>query len=104
MPGIALSARAVFRRFWPFTRGDRRWLAIGSVLLVGAAACDAFAVSMFARIVDDALRSGDISGFWRPASLWAGVAVLSSFFVFGGEYLTARTEVISPTEIPALKA
>lgn len=91
MPGIALSARAVFRRFWPFTRGDRRWLAVGSVLLVGAAACDAYAVSMFAKIVDNALRSGDISGFWRPALMWVGVAMLSSFLVFGGEYLTART-------------
>ncbi|MFS8101878.1 ABC transporter ATP-binding protein/permease [Lentzea alba] len=89
--GIALSARAVFHRFWPFTRGNRRWLAVGSVLLIGAAACDAFAVSMFARIVDDALRAGDISGFWRPALMWVGVAMLSSILVFGGEYLTTRT-------------
>ncbi|GAA3432536.1 ABC transporter ATP-binding protein [Kutzneria kofuensis] len=86
-----LSTRAVFRRFWPLTRHDRRWLAAGGLLLVGAAACDSVAVTMFATIVDSSLKSGDLAAFWLPAGVWAGVAVLSGLFVFGGEYLTARS-------------
>src|SRR3954468_15168201 len=86
-----LSPRAVFRRFWPLTRTDRRWLAAGGLLLITAAACDSVAVSMFATIVDSALKAGDLNAFWLPAGVWAGVAVLSGLLVFGGEYLTARS-------------
>ncbi|HTI28210.1 MAG TPA: ABC transporter ATP-binding protein [Kutzneria sp.] len=86
-----LSTRAVFRRFWPLTRTDRRWLAAGSLLLIAAAACDSVAVSMFATIVDGSLKPGDIDALWRPAGIWAGVAVLSGLLVFGGEYLVARS-------------
>ncbi|EWM11944.1 ABC transporter ATP-binding protein [Kutzneria sp. 744] len=86
-----LSSRAVFRRFWPLTRKDRRWLTVGAVLLIAAAACDSVAVSMFSTIVDGALKAGDLSAFWLPAGIWAGVAVLSGGLVFGGQYLTARS-------------
>ncbi|MEV6603200.1 ABC transporter ATP-binding protein [Kutzneria sp. NPDC051319] len=86
-----LSTRAVFRRFWPLTRKDRRWLTVGAALLIAAAACDSVAVSMFSTIVDSALKGGDLSAFWLPAGIWAGVAVLSGGLVFGGQYLTARS-------------
>ncbi|HEY0496402.1 MAG TPA: hypothetical protein VGD48_11705 [Kutzneria sp.] len=57
-----LSTRTVFRRFWPLTRTDRRWLAAGSLLLIAAAACDSVAVNMFATIVDSSLKAGDCAG------------------------------------------
>jgi ATP-binding cassette subfamily B protein len=86
-----LSTRQAFRRFWPLTRHDRRWLATSSLLLVCVTVCNTVAVSMFSTIVDGSLRAGEISALWRPAAVWAGVAVLSGLFGFGGEYLTARS-------------
>ena len=86
-----LSTRMAFRRFWPLTRSDRRWLAAGALLLICAAACDSVAVAMFADIVDSSLKAGDLGAFWWPAAIWAGVAVLSGLLVFGGQFLTARS-------------
>ncbi|MBB4689624.1 ATP-binding cassette subfamily B protein [Amycolatopsis jiangsuensis] len=63
----------------------------GALLLICSAACDSVAVSMFSTVVDSALGAGDLTALWTPATWWAGVAVLSGVFVFGGEYLTARS-------------
>lgn len=86
-----LPTRTVFRRFWPFTRGERRWLATGAALLILAAAGDSVGLSMFSSIVDDSLATGNLDAFWRPAALWGGISVLSGLLVFGGEYLTNRS-------------
>ncbi|MBB4687208.1 ABC transporter ATP-binding protein [Amycolatopsis jiangsuensis] len=85
-----LSARAVLRRFWPIARRERRWLALGALLLIGAAAGDAAAIWMFSVITDGALTTGNLSAFWVPALEWVGLVVLSGGLVFAGHYLTAR--------------
>ncbi|MTD57989.1 ABC transporter ATP-binding protein [Amycolatopsis pithecellobii] len=85
-----LSAKAVFRRFWPIARLERRWLIVGGLLLVASAACDTAAIWMFSVITDRVLTAGNLAAFWTPAVEWVALTLISGVLVFGGQYLTAR--------------
>lgn len=63
-----VSIMASFRRFWPLTRGDRRWLVVIFLCAVLAALAETITVLLFAKLTDTALQSGDVSAFWKPAS------------------------------------
>ncbi|PKW08598.1 ATP-binding cassette, subfamily B [Streptomyces sp. 1222.5] len=71
-------ARAAFRRFWPLTRGDRRWLAVITACVVAAVLAETVAILLFAELTDHALAAGSPSAFWGPAGAWLGVAVLAA--------------------------
>lgn len=84
-----ISARDAFRRFWPYTRGMRRWLVAGALLLVLAAAGEVAAIWVFGLITDHVLAAKDLHAFWRPAVVWLQLSVLTAVASFGGDYLTS---------------
>jgi ATP-binding cassette, subfamily B, bacterial len=87
-PPAGVSARAAFRRFWPYTRGIRRWLVAGALLLVTAAAGEAASIWIFGLITDRVLAAKDLHAFWTPALVWLQLSVLTAVASFGGDYLT----------------
>ncbi|MFJ8004543.1 ABC transporter ATP-binding protein [Streptomyces fagopyri] len=83
--------RAVFARFWPLTRGDRRWLALIVGCVVVAALAETAAILLFARLTDHALGSGSLAAFWGPAGAWLGVAVIGALVGCLGNSLAVWT-------------
>ncbi|MEV8452267.1 ABC transporter ATP-binding protein [Streptomyces sp. NPDC052095] len=86
-----VSILASFRRFWPLTKGDRRWLVIVFICAILAALAETVTVLLFAELTDKALTSGDVSAFWRPASQWLAVAVAGAVLGYLGSSLAAWT-------------
>ncbi|WP_377270831.1 ABC transporter ATP-binding protein [Peterkaempfera sp. SMS 1(5)a] len=80
------SPREVFRRLWPLARLHRGRMSLAVAALLVAAACDAAAVQIFARLTDGVLATGRLSGFPAPAALWAGTAVLGAAATYTGTY------------------
>ncbi|OLZ71382.1 ABC transporter ATP-binding protein [Streptomyces sp. IMTB 2501] len=84
-------AREAFRRFWPLTRGDRRWLWAITGCVVVAALAETAAILLFAQLTDHALKTGRLSAFWGPAGAWLGVAALAAFVGYLGNSLATWT-------------
>lgn len=80
-----------FRRFWPLTRGDRRWLATIVACVVVSALAETAAILLFAQLTDHALKAGSLSAFWGPAAAWLGVAALGALVGYLGNSLAAWT-------------
>ena len=51
----AVAAAEIVRRFWPFARPYRRWIALGLLLLLLVPAIDAVEIYLFKLVVDDVL-------------------------------------------------
>ena len=83
--------REAFARFWPLTRGDRRWLALIVGCVVVAALTETASILLFARITDHALKAGSLAAFWGPAGAWLGAAVLGAFIGYLGNSLAVWT-------------
>ncbi|MFH8733126.1 ABC transporter ATP-binding protein [Streptomyces sp. NPDC017964] len=84
-------ARQAFRRFWPLTRGDRRWLVLIIVCVVVAALAETASILIFANLTDHALAAGSLSAFWLPAAQWLGVAVIGAAVGYAGNSLAVWT-------------
>lgn len=84
-------AREAFRRFWPLTRGDRKWLAVIIACVVVSALSETAAILLFADLTDNALKSGSLSAFWGPAAAWLGVAALGALVGYFGNSLATWT-------------
>ncbi|MFE3942204.1 ABC transporter ATP-binding protein [Streptomyces sp. NPDC059118] len=80
-----------FRRFWPLTKGDRRWLVLIFLCAVLAALAETVTVLLFAELTDKALQSGDVSAFWKPAFQWLAVAVVGAVMGYLGSSLAVWT-------------
>ncbi|MFF9347287.1 ABC transporter ATP-binding protein [Streptomyces sp. NPDC014734] len=80
-----------FRRFWPLTRGDRRWLVLVFVCAVLAAVAETITVLLFAELTDSALRDGSVGAFWKPAGQWLTVAVIGAVTGYLGNSIAAWT-------------
>ncbi|MFJ7077990.1 ABC transporter ATP-binding protein [Streptomyces sp. NPDC098781] len=83
--------RTAFRRFWPLTRGDRRWLVVIVACVVVAALAETASILLFAQLTDHALKAGSLSAFWGPAAAWLGVAALGALVGYLGNSLAAWT-------------
>ncbi|MFE1771471.1 ABC transporter ATP-binding protein [Streptomyces sp. NPDC059008] len=57
-PPVAL--REVFRRFWPYTRGGRRWLVVIWAFVVLGPVVDAAEIWLFKIVIDDMLVPRDL--------------------------------------------
>ncbi|MEU5210341.1 ABC transporter ATP-binding protein [Streptomyces sp. NPDC020742] len=77
------------RRFWPLTRGDRRWIILVCLAAIVAALAETAAILFFAQLTDNALQKGSVNAFWQPAALWLGVAVLGAVVGYLGNSLAA---------------
>src|SRR6201996_3476781 len=87
--GILRTARLFFRRFGPYTRGERHRLLLGGILAVVVSAAEIAAVLIFDDLTDKVLAARHMSGFWAPAGLWLAVAAVAGLAMFAGDYLTA---------------
>ncbi|MFD4226742.1 ABC transporter ATP-binding protein [Streptomyces sp. NPDC058545] len=67
-----------FRRFWPLTYGDRRWLLLICALAAVTAVAETITILLFAELTDNALQQGSVSAFWKPAGQWLTVAVIGA--------------------------
>ncbi|MFJ4784195.1 ABC transporter ATP-binding protein [Streptomyces sp. NPDC088794] len=83
--------RAAFRRFWPLTRGDRRWLLVIIGCVVLSALAETASILLFAELTDNALKAGSLSAFWGPAGAWLGVAALGALVGYLGNSLATWT-------------
>ncbi|MGW1375744.1 ABC transporter ATP-binding protein [Streptomyces sp. NPDC002446] len=79
------------RRFWPLTKGDRRWIVLVCLAAIAAAVTETVAILVFAQLTDNALQKGSVSAFWQPAGVWLGVAVAGAVVGYLGNSLAAWT-------------
>ncbi|GAA3485375.1 ABC transporter ATP-binding protein [Streptomyces yanii] len=86
-----ISIAVSFRRFWPLTRGDRRWIVLICLFAVMAAIAETVTILLFAELTDKALQAGSVSAFWKPAGQWFAVAVLGAVVGYLGSSLAAWT-------------
>ncbi|MFF1644290.1 ABC transporter ATP-binding protein [Streptomyces sp. NPDC058240] len=84
-----ISIVVAFRRFWPLTKGDRRWLILILLCAVLAAIAETITVLLFAKLTDTALQTGSVSAFWKPAGQWLAVAVIGAVVGYLGNSLAA---------------
>jgi ATP-binding cassette subfamily B protein len=84
-----MTNRQVFARFWDFTRGERRWMFLATLLLIVAAAGDTVAILLFGYVVDHVLTTGaGLGAFWRPAAAWAAATTASTAASWCGSMLS----------------
>ncbi|MDX6314102.1 MAG: ATP-binding cassette, subfamily bacterial [Streptomyces sp.] len=86
-----LPVREAFKRFWPLTKGDRRWLFVIVLCVVIAALGETAAILLFSDLTDNALTTGSLSAFWAPAGKWFGVTVLGAIVGYVGNSLAVWT-------------
>ncbi|MEV0179900.1 ABC transporter ATP-binding protein [Streptomyces sp. NPDC050625] len=80
-----LPPREVFRRFWPYTRGRRRWLVpVVLFSLIGPLA-DAAELWLFKIVVDDVLVPRDLRPFIWIAPTYLGLVVASGALRFADD-------------------
>ncbi|MFI1292759.1 ABC transporter ATP-binding protein [Streptomyces sp. NPDC020792] len=80
-----------FARFWPLTRGDRRWLALIIVCVIVSALAETASILLFAQLTDHALKAGSLAAFWGPAAAWLGAAALGALVGYLGNSLAVWT-------------
>src|SRR5688500_420539 len=83
--------RTAFRRFWPLTRGDRKWLGVVVACVVVAALAETASILLFAELTDNALKAAALASSWGPAAAWLGVAVLGALVGYLGNSLATWT-------------
>lgn len=64
--------REAFARFWPLTRGDRKWLVLIIGCVIAAALAETASILLFAELTDHALKAGSLSAFWDPPGPGSG--------------------------------
>ncbi|MFG2633615.1 ABC transporter ATP-binding protein [Streptomyces sp. NPDC048362] len=80
-----VSPREVFRRFWPYTRGGRRWLLPVVLFSLTAPAVDAAELWLFKIVVDDVLVPRDLRPFLWVAPAYVGLVLLSGVLGFADD-------------------
>ncbi len=87
-PAPALSVWQIFRRFWPYTRGYRRWLLPILLLVILAPAVDTATIWMYKLLVDEVLMPRDLSLFGWIALAYLGLLLLDGLVGFCDQYLS----------------
>jgi ATP-binding cassette subfamily B protein len=82
-----MTIRQAFARFWPQTRGDRRWYVLVCCCVIVAAVCETVAILLFGNLTDHALEKGSLAAFWTPAGAWLAVAVVGAVIGYLGNSL-----------------
>jgi ATP-binding cassette subfamily B protein len=79
----------VLRRFWGYTKGDRRWLVVGGLCTLIVAGCELGTVSVFEAITNRVLTPRRLAAFWPLAGWWLAIAALAGLAMFFSQYLTS---------------
>ncbi|MFF2517826.1 ABC transporter ATP-binding protein [Streptomyces sp. NPDC058086] len=77
--------REVFRRFWPYTRGRRRWLVPLVLFSLTGPLVDATELWLFKIVVDDVLVPRDLRPFLWIAPVYLGLVVASGVLGFADD-------------------
>ncbi|MFJ1601922.1 ABC transporter ATP-binding protein [Streptomyces sp. NPDC088253] len=77
--------REVFRRFWPYTRGRRRWLVPLVLFSLAGPLVDAAELWLFKVVVDDVLVPRDLRPFLWIAPTYLGLVVASGVLGFADD-------------------
>jgi ATP-binding cassette subfamily B protein/subfamily B ATP-binding cassette protein MsbA len=81
--------RAIFRRFWPHTRGFRGRMVL-SLLLTGAVpAISTASIYLYKVLIDDVLTPQDFRLFPTVAALYLGLTLVEGLATWFDEFLTA---------------
>jgi ABC-type multidrug transport system fused ATPase/permease subunit len=83
----AVAAVEIARRFWPFARPYRRFIALGFVLLLIVPAIDAAEIYLFKLVVDDVLVPQELAALWPIAAAYLGLALAGAIASFADEYV-----------------
>jgi ATP-binding cassette subfamily B protein len=83
----AVPVREVFRRFWPYARPYRRWLALLLLFVALAPAVDAATLYLFKLLVDDVLVARDLGPLVWIALAYVGLTALGGIVSFCDDYL-----------------
>ncbi|MFE7230481.1 ABC transporter ATP-binding protein [Streptomyces sp. NPDC002405] len=84
-----LPLREVFRRFWPYTRGRRGWLAPLLLLSTTGPLVDAAELWLFKIMVDEVLVPKDLHPFLWIAPTYVGLILLSGILGFADDVTSA---------------
>jgi ATP-binding cassette, subfamily B, bacterial len=77
----------IFRRFWPYARAFRRWIAV-SLLMVGIVPLiETATIWMFKLVVDEVLVPRDFGPLWWIALAYLGLTLLDGVASFLDDYL-----------------
>ncbi|GAB6897312.1 ABC transporter ATP-binding protein [Kineosporia succinea] len=79
----------VLRRFWPLTRGRRAAMAGALLAFTLAVVADAIGIELLSTLIDGAVEDADLSQFWHPAAIWAGITLCAAALTYLGSVLTA---------------
>jgi ABC-type multidrug transport system fused ATPase/permease subunit len=77
--------REVFRRFWPYTRGGRRWLVPVVLFSLTGPLVDAAELWLFKIVVDDVLVPRDLGPFLWIAPAYLGLVLCSGILGFADD-------------------
>ncbi|MFI9566133.1 ABC transporter ATP-binding protein [Streptomyces rishiriensis] len=83
-----LAVGQIFRRFWPYTRGGRRWLLLLMAFCVLGPALDAAEIWLFKFVVDEVLVQRDLSPFLPIALAYVGLSLTSGVVSFADDVTT----------------
>ncbi|MET8124076.1 ABC transporter ATP-binding protein [Streptomyces sp. NPDC005065] len=83
-----VAPREVFRRFWPYTRGGRRWLIPILVLSMIGPVVDAAEIWLFKTVVDDVLVPRDLRPFLWIALAYTGLIICSGVLDFTDDVMS----------------
>ncbi|MFF2807033.1 ABC transporter ATP-binding protein [Streptomyces sp. NPDC058000] len=82
-PPVAL--RDVFRRFWPYTRGGRRWLVVILAFVVLGPVVDAAEILLFKIVIDDMLVPRNLHLFLPIALAYLGLTLFAGVLAFADD-------------------
>ncbi|MFD7134499.1 ABC transporter ATP-binding protein [Streptomyces sp. NPDC059894] len=85
-----VSPREVFRRFWPYTRGGRRWFAPLVLFSLIGPALDATEIWLFKIVVDDVLVPRDVGPLVWIAPSYLGLIIGSGILGFADDVTSTR--------------
>ncbi|MFE4794306.1 ABC transporter ATP-binding protein [Streptomyces sp. NPDC056708] len=80
-----VAPREAFRRFWPYTRGGRRWLVPVLVFSMAGPVVDAAEIWLFKVVVDDVLVPRDLRPFLWIALAYTGLIICSGVLGFADD-------------------
>ncbi|TDU80007.1 ABC transporter ATP-binding protein [Streptomyces sp. KS 21] len=83
-----VAPREAFRRFWPYTRGGRRWLFPILLLSMIGPLIDAAEIWLFKIVVDEVLVPRDLRPFLWIALAYLGLVVLSGVLEFADDVMS----------------
>jgi ABC-type multidrug transport system fused ATPase/permease subunit len=86
-----VQVREIFRRFWPYSRGYRVWIALGLVVVGLIELADLASIWMFKLVIDEVFVPRDFGPFVWIALAYVGLTLYEGLLKFLDRYLGAWT-------------